>query len=249
MATGIDLTGIDNVNEYYTNHYLTTIFGDNIKTHVGEWKDIAKDTEGSTPWSALRAIGRHYYRAHERFQRQRLDEDLLEQISQLAGEYLAALGYPVMEAELIPLDNDVLVPVALEIKDKNNRPLLWAILSASQDFSAGIMDSHGFSAEISESRFTSINNEELTNKIFFDQQEPPRWLLFIGMNQIILADRNKWNEKRCLSFDLETLYSRNDEGTWQAVSVLLHCDSLCPTEGQPLLDELDKESEKNAAGV
>ena len=43
MATGIDLTGIDNVNEYYTNHYLTTIFGDNIKTRVGEWKDIAKD--------------------------------------------------------------------------------------------------------------------------------------------------------------------------------------------------------------
>ncbi len=190
--------------------------------------------------------------AHERFQKERFDAETLEQIAGLASEYLQALDYPAMKAETVTLGEgqDALsVPVALEIKRNAGAPLLWVLLSASQDFFAGIMESHVFSAELGELSLTSIHNEELANKILFDQPEPPRWLLFIGMNQIVLVDRNKWNEKRCLSFDLETLFSRNDENTWQAVAVLLHHDSLCPSEGRSLLDELNEASEKNASGV
>lgn len=35
----------------------------------------------------------------------------------------------------------------------------------------------------------------------------------------------------------------------QAMSVLLHKDSLCPDDGKVLLDELDEQSQKNASGV
>ena len=74
------------------------------------------------------------------------------------------------------------------------------------------------------------DNETLANKILYDQTEPPRWLIFIGMNQIALLDRHKWNEKRCLTFDLEQIFGRNDESTWQAMAVLLHHDSICPDD-------------------
>ena len=60
----IDLTGIDNINEYYTNHYLSTIFADHIKTQISDWKTSAKEAETKTPWSKLRAVSRHYYMAH-----------------------------------------------------------------------------------------------------------------------------------------------------------------------------------------
>ncbi|SFT52644.1 N-6 DNA Methylase [Selenomonas sp. GACV-9] len=252
VGKDIDLTGIDNVNEYYTNHYLSTIFADNIKTQITDWKTSAKETESKTPWSELRAASRHYYMAHERFQKERFDTETLEQIAGLAGEYLTALGYPAMKTEMVMLgegQEELPVPVALEIKQSTGAPLLWVLLSASQDFSAGVMESRVFSPDMGELSLTSIGNEELANKILFDQTEPPRWLLFIGMNQIVLADRNKWNEKRCLSFDLETLFSRNDESTWQVVAVLLHHDSLCPEDGKSLLDELNEASEKNVSGV
>lgn len=248
----IDLTGIDNINEYYTNHYLSTIFADNIKTKISDWKTSAKEAETKTPWSKLRAVSRHYYMAHEQFQKERFDVETLEQIASLADEYLLALGYPAMKMEMVTLgegQEELSIPVALEIKKSTGAPLLWVLLSASQDFSAGIMESHVFSAKMGDLSLTSIYNEELANKILFEQTEPPRWLLFIGMNQIVLVDRNKWNEKRCLSFDLETLFSRNDENTWQAVAVLLHHDSLCPVDGRSLLDELNEASEKNASGV
>ena len=115
MATKeIDLTGIDNVNEYYTNHYLNTLFADNIKTQIKDWKESAKEADHKTPWSKLRETSRLYYRAHERFQRERLDAETFEQIASLAGKYLEALGYDAIHTETIELDEETTVPVALE---------------------------------------------------------------------------------------------------------------------------------------
>lgn len=252
-AKEIDLTGIDNVNEYYTNHYLNTLFADNIKTQIKDWKETAKEAEHKTPWSKLRETSRLYYRAHERFQRERLDAEIFEQIASLAGKYLEALGYDAIHTEKVELDEETTVPVALEVKKNDGRPRLWVMLSASDDFSAGIIEGHVFDADETDMASMSLrnlpDNETLANKILYDQTEPPRWLIFIGMNQIALLDRHKWNEKRCLTFDLEQIFGRNDESTWQAMAVLLHHDSLCPDDGKCLLDELNEESQKNAAGV
>ena len=38
-----DLTGIDNVNEYYTNHYLHTMFANSIQTDITAWKNAVKE--------------------------------------------------------------------------------------------------------------------------------------------------------------------------------------------------------------
>ena len=94
-----------------------------------------------------------------------------------------------------------------------------------------------------------LANEELASKIFFNLTEAPRWLIIIGAKAIALLDRNKWNEKRYLEFDLNEIFRRREEGTLQAMSVLLHKDSLCPDEGTPLLDILDENSHRHAIGV
>lgn len=171
----------------------------------------------------------------------------------MAGKYLEALGYDAIHTEKVELDEETTVPVALEVKKNDGRPRLWVMLSASDDFSAGIIEGHVFDADETDMASMSLrnlpDNETLANKILYDQTEPPRWLIFIGMNQIALLDRHKWNEKRCLTFDLEQIFGRNDESTWQAMAVLLHHDSLCPDDGKCLLDELNEESQKNAAGV
>lgn len=92
-------------------------------------------------------------------------------------------------------------------------------------------------------------NEDLVTKILFGSAEPPRFIMLIGMNQIALIDRNKWNEKRYLQFELEEIFSRLENTTLQAMAVLLHRDSLCPDDGKVVLDELDEQSQKNASGV
>ena len=169
---------------------------------------------------------------------------------------MQSLGYPEANPEVVTLDDSLSVPVYLEMTKSNGAPLLWVVLAASKE--TGILESLAFNAGVvDEDAIGTINsgvlgevpNEELVNKILFGTAEPPRFIMLIGFNQIALIDRNKWNEKRYLQFELEEIFSRTENTTLQAMTVLLHKDSLCPEDGKVLLDELEEQSQRNSSGV
>ena len=255
----IDLTGITNKNEYYTNHYFSTVFEENTSAAISGWNTAARESEEvRTPWSLLRQNARQYYAAHDKFVRSSVNLQVLANIKMLADSYLKSLGYPEAKPEVVTLDESLSVPVYLEMTKSNGAPLLWVLLSASKESDAGIMESFVFNAgDIDDDAAGALNkgvlgelaNEDLVTKILFGSAEPPRFIMLIGMNQIALIDRNKWNEKRYLQFELEEIFSRLENTTLQAMAVLLHKNSLCPDDGKILLDELDEQSQKNASGV
>lgn len=255
----MDLTGIFNKNEYYTNHYFSTLFEENANESIGVWNAAAKESEEiKTPWSMLRQNARQFYAAHDRFLRSSVNMQYLNSVRNLADLYLSSLGYPEAKPENVAIDDTLVAPVYLEINKSNGAPLLWVILSASKDTDVGILESQAFNSELvgeddtgalQAGIMSQLTNEDLATKALFASAEPPRFIMFIGMNQIALIDRNKWNEKRYLEFDLETVFSRLENSTLQAVAVLLHKDSLCPDDGKILLDELDEQSQRNASGV
>lgn len=45
------LTGIENKNEYYTNHYFTSIFQDNAEDTIKKWKQ--KEKQGNQSFDHL----------------------------------------------------------------------------------------------------------------------------------------------------------------------------------------------------
>lgn len=255
----IDLTGITNKNEYYTNHYFSTVFEENTSATISGWDAAARESEEiRTPWSLLRQNARQYYTAHDKFVRSSVNLQVLANIKTLADHYLKSLGYPEGKPEVITVDDSLSVPVYLEMTKSNGAPLLWVLLSASKEADAGIMESFAFNADDVDDDATGtlykgilgeMPNEDLVTKILFGSAEPPRFVVLIGMNQIALIDRNKWNEKRYLQFELEEIFSRLENTTLQAMAVLLHKESLCPDDGKVLLDELDEQSQKNASGV
>lgn len=255
----MDLTGITNKNEYYTNHYFSTVFEENAGDTIRGWSAAARESEELyTPWSMLRQNARQFYAAHDRYIRSFSNLQTLTSVRMMADLYLKSLGYPKAQPAAISVDDTVTVPVYLEMTKRNGAPQLWVILTASRDEDAGIMESFCYdAATIDEDAsgalykgvLADMSNEELATKILFGAAEPPRFLMFISMNQIALIDRNKWNEKRYLQFELEEIFSRLENTTLQAMAVLLHKDSLCPDDGKILLDELDEQSQKNASGV
>ena len=255
----MDLTGIVNKNEYFTNHYFSTVFEENASATISGWNAEARESEESrTPWSLLRQNARQYYTAHDKFVRSSVNLQVLANIKALAGSYLKSLGYPEAKPEVVTVDDSLSIPVYLEMTKSNGAPVLWVLLSASKESDAGIMESFVFNADdvdedavgtLHKGILNEITNEDLVTKILFGSAEPPRFVMLIGMNQIALVDRNKWNEKRYLQFELEEIFSRLENTTLQAMAVLLHKDSLCPDDGKVLLDELDEQSQKNASGV
>lgn len=251
----MDLTGITNVNEYYTNHYLAAVFADNAAATISQWRENANNEAAKTPWSRLRAITNKFYIAHDRFLRSRFEKQILNLIKEMADSYLQALSYAEAAPDRIAVE-DVEVPVYLEVKKTNGAPVLWVVLATSDVKDEAILAKKSFAwtdgedeEDVAAEQLMSLSNEELATKIFFSAAEPPRFLLIIGMNQIALLDRNKWGEKRYLQFELEDIFSRHEESTFQAMAVLLHKESLCPDEGKALIDELDEASQKNANAV
>lgn len=255
----MDLTGITNKNEYFTNHYFSTVFEDSASVTISGWNAEARESEEiRTPWSLLRQNARQYYTAHDKFVRSSVNMQVLANIRTLADSYLKSLGYPEANPEVITVDDGLSVPVYLEMAKSNGAPLLWVLLSASKETDAAIMESYVFNADdVDEDAAGALYkgvlgekpNEDLVTKVLFGSAEPPRFIMLIGMNQIALIDRSKWNEKRYLQFELEEIFSRLENTTLQAMSVLLHKASLCPDDGKVLLDELDEQSQKNASGV
>jgi len=54
----MNLIGITNENEFYTNHYLNEIFEGDIKEQITSWQEKENGSEVyKTPFKKLRAIG------------------------------------------------------------------------------------------------------------------------------------------------------------------------------------------------
>ncbi len=248
----IDLTGIGNRNEYYTNHYFSTMFEDGASERIKQWTEESKNQETKTPWAMLRENAKQYYPIHDRYDRGQPHLTTANNIISMAAQYLESMGYGTVNSVTINVDDEFEVPVFHEEVKSNKAPVLWAVLAYSRDKDSGIMENSilDFNAVNNDVlTLTDDNIEALATKLLFHTAEPPRFLIVIGIDTIVLIDRNKWNEKRYLEFDLQEIFSRHETTTLQAMSVLLHKDSLCPADGNALIDTLDEQSRKHASGV
>lgn len=247
------MVGISNNNEYYTNHYLTTIFEENISETIRTWQELSKESGDRAPWSLLREAARQYYVMHDRSLR-RSSKQMPGLILEMANIYLSTFDYQEPNPFELSIDDDGnKVYVYKEIKKQDGSPFLWVLLSHNKTKDiVPLLNEYSFdskSVDGEDLKVSVLSNEDLTSKIFFNLDEAPRWLIIMGKDSIALLDRNKWNEKRYLEFNLDEIFSRREDSTLKAVSVLLHKESLCPKEGSPLLDTFDENSNKHASGV
>lgn len=246
------LTGIENKNEYYTNHYFTSIFQDNAEDTIKKWKKKEKTEEIVLPWKKLRDVRTQYYNIRDRYLRSKNEEVSKPLVQELATLYLDALGYGSVNSVTEEVADGVNVPIFHEVTKANGAPLLWTFLSVAAERDDDILNGYIFEKsddEEEDGASVDVVNDEILAKLFFAGEEAPRFILLIGINQIALIDRNKWNEKRYLQFMMEDIYSRHEESTFMAMTVLLHKESLCPSDGNIVLDGLDENSHKHSAGV
>ena len=94
------MIGIENVNEFYTNHYLAAIIGGDIRPHLDQWREQAKERDESTPWRRLAQLQRRFFRYLERMERLRPGEARVEAHLEITASLLDALGYAVRRLRL-----------------------------------------------------------------------------------------------------------------------------------------------------
>ncbi len=242
-----DLTGILNHNEFYTHYYLTTLLEQDIKGVLGAWEASAQDAGAATPVSEIRKMNREFFSMLEEVEQEKDPIARLDVQNAFLGRFFSALNYGIAPRSL-SLTDDLSIPVLTCLNRSNGASLLWIItvLDTAQE-KANPLDCSWQSFQVEGADESTI--EDFVTKNIFTLDEPPRWLIVATQSQIVLIDRSKWNDKRLLSFDLSEIYARRETSTFQALTVLLHKNSICPDDGIPLLDSLDENSHKHAHAV
>ena len=263
----LDLTGITNHNEYYSQHYLLALFEGDLKDVLKGWEQAAFDHPDSEahrpPPTRLRSLASPYFRLHNRLNRLReADARLAEQTRWLA-DWLLALGHTPQPTWRTLTPGGLRIPVLASVDKPSGAPLLWVLPALAQ---ADEPDQDPLTLTVDDAQYRNDPAksdpresllhpdaktpwESVITKHIFTLDEPPRWVLLVSFGQICLLDRTKWPERRYLSFNLQDILNRKEEGTLRATAALLHRESICPAEGFALLDSLDENSHRHAFSV
>ncbi len=251
------MIGIENVNEFYTHHYLAAILGSDIRPHLERWRQEARQHGVSPPWRRLAALQRQFFRHQERLGRMRAGEARVAAHLEMTAGLLDALGY-----SLEPLHRDLEagpLPLLAAYQRGDGEPLLWLVPAASaHGAEEGVLarsllaEQHAVLTELApdfDSGEIHRRSVEALVTDAFQLKDPPRFVLVLGDVEWLLADRGKWPEQRLLRFDLEELLGRRDPAALEALTAILHRETLAPESGTSLVDTLDDSSHKHAYEV
>ena len=263
----LDLTGITNHNEYYSQHYLLALFEGDLKDVLARWEQVATEHPDSeahrSPPARLRSLASPYFRLHNRLSRLRDAETRLTEQNRWITDLLAVLGYAPQTSWRTLTQGGLRIPILASVDKPSGAPLLWVLPALAPADEPNLspltltVDNAQYASDPAKSDpresllhpSASTPWEEVITKHIFTLDEPPRWVLLVSFGQICLLDRTKWPERRYLSFDLQEILNRREEGTLRATAALLHRESICPSEGFALLDSLDENSHRHAFSV
>ena len=235
--------GIESVNDFYTPYYMKEYFPQGVAEASKAWRELAAQDR---PVFKLKAMRQSYVQIVNNN-----DADLFEaeSVREFIDGMLDSLGYAA-KANAAPVNGLVdasvgtNVPVHYQVNDALGAPTVQVIASYSRDSSTGVLESPA-----EEDTGNGPSCEEYVRMLLSDFDHPARWVLVMGLHQIVLIDRRKWGDKRCVIFDLDTIFSRHQDHVYSAMAVLLDHDSLCPDNGDSVLDVFDEQSAKNAVEV
>ena len=269
------LPGISNANEFYSAHYLESVLTNDIKKVRERWAEEAPaqveadpTADGSTPEALFKALRKPWQKLREAelgitgdpAERLRLQRDLFFQ------PLCEALGYPYApKAEPVLIGGEAYqIPLLGEVTNAKGEPWLWLVecfnpsdepadpleLTITTNWACQIDDPSLGTVLTDGDGQGSETWEELISERVFGQEIPPRWVLAVSRDQLLLIDRQKWAASRLLRFELGTLLGDINADALLAAATLLHREHTCPSGGgTPLLDELDENSHKHAYEV
>ncbi|MFC3248280.1 DNA methyltransferase family protein [Chromobacterium piscinae] len=238
------IPGLDNANEFYSQHYLDDILERDLKPLFDKWKEQGNNS----PLAKVRSASgtNSYFRARDRFlaekkrsERQALFIDLVQPLLEAIGYGLSPQDLPLVEGEL---------PVLAVYRDARQQPLLViaAAVADPADDEAGPLQL----CPSQPGKHGSEDWEEIISRRLFADDHPPRWVLLVHHDEWLLIERSKWSRKALLRFNLPELFGPRDDRALRAFAALAGAASVLPAEGgAALLDTLDDSSHKHAFEV
>jgi len=268
-------SGIKNVGDFYSPHYMDALLEGDLKGLYAQWSE-AEQEKRRTPPRALAALERLFFDAKARVRRTVRVEDRYQEARELHRALLDALGYDLAPATVeiasTVTKKPATVPLLCRLQ-RDGQPHLWVLEVPFPDLRP--VEAPGETGEeTTDEDATDLWKQRLVHPQLptgqdmadglpylarepledlparlFALDEPPRWLLVMAGQHLVLIDRTRWAQGKYLLFDLDELLGSKDTATLKAAAALLSHDGLCPEGATVLHDTLDENSHKHAYAV
>ncbi len=247
----IDLTGIQNIGEFYSHHYLDALLEGDLKGLYARWREA----DGPTPDRRLNGCAGEFFSAKSRALKASTPKARYPITHRLHVCLLEALGYVYQPADRFLLDGSA-VPLLCAV-ERDGQDYLYIVETPFTDpdespLEQGLVPNQGVTDEGEPSspgtEYADQPWEELIRELF-RADDPPRWIMLLAGRYIYLLDRTKWGRGQYLLFDLDELFGRREASALRVTAALLAADALCPDDGPPLHETLDENSHKHAYAV
>ncbi|SFE32480.1 N-6 DNA methylase [Paracidovorax konjaci] len=247
--------GITNENEFYSHHYLAEVFKNDVKERLDAWDAAEAEHVGDdahrAPPKRLQSWAQRWFALRGQVQRAHEPNERWHAFTQMQSGLLQALGYPAAPKELT---TEEFVPGSpLPVWRVQGQRL--AIIPAYQPGAEGedlldhqLLSFHYGNGSVPKD-LAGETWADLLSDAVFGADQPPRYVLLLGLDDWLLLDRYKWPNNRALRFSWADILDRKDADTLKACAVLLHKDCLAPGEGSSLLERLDERAHANAFSV
>lgn len=247
--------GITNENEFYSHHYLAEVFKGDIKARLEAWEAQEAlhpgDEAHRAPQKRLQAWAQRWFSLRGQVQRGKDEHERWQAFMQIQAGLLQALGYAPPPRTLTLHELAPGLPLPLWHLQGQRLAIIPAYQPSRED--DDLLDhqitAFHYGTEPLPPQVKGETWADLLSDAVFGTDQPPRYVLLLGLDEWLLLDRYKWPNNRALRFNWADILDRKDADTLKACAALLHQDSLAPGEGNSLLESLDENAHKHAFGV
>ncbi len=244
-----DLTGIENVGDFFSQHYLTELLEKDL---ASESKDL--ESAITSAQKALATLGRDLNKILTEAPLHTTPRHLFSLAHELQVHLCEALGFTYQSGAVLPLGGGIAVP-ALHVTERHGETYLAVLEGRLRTEDEALLDLLWTqplpAAAVTEGMAVPASNTTFGDVIAdaFEVESPPRWILLLSGAEVVLAERARWGRGQYLRFDLGELLGRKDPKALHITAALLCRASLVPDGGALLHDRLDESSHKHAQGV
>jgi hypothetical protein len=249
-----DLTGIDNVGEFFSAHYLQERLPEETKAQDPEQQAQLEDTV-----ARLRDLGGTLLRQLDDAWSRTSAGGRWEAAHDLSVRTLESLGYERTPSAYAVLETAEPANQAVSLLSElrhGDAPHLLVLEGGLPDVNASVLEQPANAVaalpdSAKEAGLTAPADATLEDAIsgLFEAAAPPRWILVLGAKEALLAERGRWGRGQYLRFDFEALLRRKDPIALRVTAALLGRHFLAPSAGRPLHDALTESSHQHAVGV
>lgn len=250
----MDLIGIENEAEFFPSGTLSDVLKEELQDITSRWAGMDK---GAHPVERLARVATPTVEALRQVRNTSDRTRQAELIRDAHHALLSALGYAwKRETALTALHENPVIPLAGRVADASGRDALWILEAPLTDIDDEAADPLGamFTAEqfLEEGREAALLDKSIQATLaegVFELPDGPRYVLVLGLSQLVLVDKRKWPARSVLRFDLQEIFTRADRDTLTVMACLISREARVPEQGVPISDRLEEEAQRNANAV